>query len=839
VRIGRLLVPTLALLFPGGLAARQPPADSVTVVPGAQYKAGALHRLFFGSRYRALWTTPIRVPVLDLGTYAGGLRPTERGGGLQTRSLRLAGGDGREYQFRSLAKDPTVILPPELRETLAADILQDQMSSAHPAGALIVAPLLDSVGVLHSRPVLVQMPDTPALGEFRAEFAGLLGTLEERPRGRNVESTEDLFDRLEEDPLVRVDARAFLLARLTDVFVGDWDRHADQWRWERADTGGPPRWLPIPRDRDQAFVRFDGFLLMLARQTAPQLQDFGPEYGNMVGATWNGRELDRRLLSELERPVWDSLVAVLKARLTDGAIRHAVSRMPPEFLPHDGARLVRALLARRDALDDVADRYYRMLAAEVEVIGSDAVDSAVVSREHDGSTRVTLSSGGTVYFNRRFTPRETREVRIHLHGGDDRSVVQAARDGAELPKVRVIGGGGDDRFLVADRSGIRLYDDRGDNQAEGAGINRSRWRWQPDSAHPVELWPRDWGHKTTLLPLAGYNPDLQAILGYGGFTDWFAFRREPFGTRMSYRLELATGRFSGRGALKLTRMVESRKRFYSFELLGSGIEILRWYGFGNETPQDESVSFYRVGQTLLSAAITLGHRFGPTAELDFGPVASWSHTDLESDTNADRFIALDRPYGTDGFRLVGLRGRLALDTRDHPHFASRGAAISLEASAYPSWADAEETIRKVSAQASIALSPPGRWRPSLHLMAGGVKTWGRLPFFLAPTLGGTRTLRGYRPDRFAGEASAYGAAELRIPLTRLGIVVPGEQGVFGFYDVGRVFVRGEQSDEWHSAVGGGVWLSFLSRNNVVYVGAGKPTRDAEGVRFVLGFGFPH
>ena len=76
--------------------------DSVVITPGAQYRAGGLHRFFFGTRYRALWTTPIKVPVLDLAHYAGGLKPTRKGGGQQTRSLRFTGGDGREYAFRSV-----------------------------------------------------------------------------------------------------------------------------------------------------------------------------------------------------------------------------------------------------------------------------------------------------------------------------------------------------------------------------------------------------------------------------------------------------------------------------------------------------------------------------------------------------------------------------------------------------------------------------------------------------------------------------------------------------------------------------------------------------------------
>ena len=115
-----LLAAFPALIAPVEAPAQQyAPRDSVTVAPNAKYSAGLLRRFFFGPHYRRLWATPIRVPVLKLQDFAGGLKPTEKGGGMQTKSLRLEAADGRQYQFRSIDKDPTPVLPPDLRETIA------------------------------------------------------------------------------------------------------------------------------------------------------------------------------------------------------------------------------------------------------------------------------------------------------------------------------------------------------------------------------------------------------------------------------------------------------------------------------------------------------------------------------------------------------------------------------------------------------------------------------------------------------------------------------------------------------------------------------------------------
>ncbi|MCH7516917.1 MAG: hypothetical protein IIB08_07325, partial [Bacteroidetes bacterium] len=241
----------------------------ITVIPGEQYKAGWFHNFWFGKHWRDIWTTPIRVRVLNLSTFAGGLTPLKVGGGLQTKSLHFNGKDGNIYKFRSISKDPTKVLESELQESLIADVLQDQISSANPLGALVVVPLLNAVDVLQAEPQLFVLPDDEMLGKFRKEFGGMLGMIEIHPDEREdgkpgfagadkIVGTYKLFHRLEQKRSEKVDSKEYFKARLMDNYVGDWDRHTDQWRWARYDVNGEELWRPIPRDRDQAFPKYDG-----------------------------------------------------------------------------------------------------------------------------------------------------------------------------------------------------------------------------------------------------------------------------------------------------------------------------------------------------------------------------------------------------------------------------------------------------------------------------------------------------------------------------------------------------------------------------------------------------
>ena len=79
--------------------------DSVVVPAWSGYAASRYRRWLLGDNYRDVWTTPIKVPVLDLRSFAGGLKPTKESGGKQTKSLRIIAADSSEYVFRSVHKN--------------------------------------------------------------------------------------------------------------------------------------------------------------------------------------------------------------------------------------------------------------------------------------------------------------------------------------------------------------------------------------------------------------------------------------------------------------------------------------------------------------------------------------------------------------------------------------------------------------------------------------------------------------------------------------------------------------------------------------------------------------
>jgi len=822
---GALLVGGAA---PGRPAAAQMPDTVVT--PGAEYAAGGFHRWLFGSHYRDLWTTPVRVPVLDLHQFAGGLRPTERGGGKQTKSLRFEGADGRRYQFRSLNKDPAPLLPEPLRRTVAQRIFQDQISAGHPGAALVVGPILDAAGVLHSEPRLAFLPDDPALGEFRADFGGLLGTIEERPTDAGpgfagadkIVSTGELFERLEKDQDERVDTRAFLTARLVDLFLGDWDRHQDQWRWARLGDSDRVPWTPIPRDRDQAFARYDGLLLGLARLSAPQLVAFSPTYPSMVGLTWNARVLDRRLLSGLEWPVWDSVATDLKSRLTDGVIDDAVARLPREFQARGAAPLAAALKRRRDHLTEAALRFYRLLAAEADVYGSDKAERVEAARAGDRTLDLTIypSKDGSAQplFHRKFSRSETKEVRLYLHGGDD--AVRVTGQGGGAPLLRIVGGGGDDRVVDSSSGGrVRVYDARGENSVSGSHRPPLDTRPFPDFrlTDSTPYPRRDWGGFWRFRPWFSSGPEVGLFVGGGLVRYDFGFRKRPYRSRLSARVGYATGADRFRAELQGDfYRVNSRVRT-SVLLRASGIEVVRFFGFGNETPRIGNDEFYRVPQEQYEVTPSVVFPLGYAGTLTVGPTLKYASTTLD----AGRFITVTRPYGVGDFGELGAKAAAEWDTRDRPAAARRGVHLVAGGSVYPAVWDVDSTFGELHGEAGTYLTPNTTFGPTLALRAGAKKVWGAYPFFESAFVGGASNVRGLRTQRYAGDAALYGSAELRARLGQYFLVLPGTFGVFALGDVGRVYLKGESSDSWHTGVGGGLWFAYLEPANTITIAVAR------------------
>ncbi len=832
---------------------------------GTAYERGGFWRTLFGDEWRDVWSAQITVPVLDLGSYAGGLIPFQAGGN-QSKTLRLHGADGRTYVFRSTAKNVENALPDDLKDTPINTVIQDQTAAFHPTGHLVVTVLEDAVGVLNTPPTLVFMPDDPRLGEYRSDFANMLGQIEERPdeaengttfaNAEKISGTDKLLENLDESMEDGLDSRDYLTARFVDFVVGDTDRGADQWRFAKFERGDRDMYRPIPRDHDYAFMKVEGLLTGFSGSVHPRLVRFGEHYPDLKSLLYMTEEFDRSQLVDLTWADWEAVTTSIQQRLTNEVIDRAVMQLPEAHRQLGGTSIAAGLRARRDTLPAIAREFYLLVNREAEIFASDEAERAEIDRYPDGSVSVRVwraATGGDLdtdgavppVFERRFLPTETREIRVHLERGDDRAVVRGVVDRSIL--VRVIGGEGDDILedssRVAHGAGTHFYDASGrntfvrgsrtqiatnpfvtippkrslddkdeDEPEEDPRVlseeRRGRFRdLMPDSDDFIESKTsagiRYWGDSSGWMPFAGYRESGGVVVGYGPTVTDYGFRRRPHAWQAGVRGMV--GLRSGELGVRLTadRHLENSSWSISLFAHATQLESNRFYGYGNDTERvDPSLSLITRDELLVLPSLC--YSFSTTSALAFGPVIKYVDPEIPAGSPAEA----DAPLGSEPFGQVGVRADLTIDKTTVMAARQSGLGFQVGVSEYPAVWDAEESFGEAHALARVFV--PLGW-PTLALRAGGQRSWGDFPLHESAFIGGRWSLRGFRWNRFAGDASAFGSVEMRVPLVRLTLLVRGQLGIVGFVDAGRVWMDGNSAGDWHTGAGTGLWFGSLGQ----------------------------
>ncbi|WP_020567388.1 BamA/TamA family outer membrane protein [Neolewinella persica] len=842
-----------------------PATPSLLLAPGAQYKRSAFGEFFLGKHYRDIWTTEVDVPVIKLSDFPGGLQPVREGGGRQTTSLKLRAANGESYVFRSVDKDPSGTFSYELRNTILGDAVRDQTSSGHPYGGLIVAPLLEEIGILHATPTLYSLAPGPGLGDFNPKFGNLLGTLEIKPQGDKPKKGEpgtfgaddvlksfELFRVRYDDQEVLIDYDEFVRARLFDLLVGDWSKHEDNWKWAEFDEDGLKRIRPIPRDRDNVFSRMDGLFPFLAsrRWGIANLENFGYNKPDIRSLTFQARHMDRMLLSGVSREEYREQAKAIQSALTDEVLSNALQQIPaPASPPKQNEKYLREqeivlekLKKRRNELLDYADEYYELQARTVDIVGTNDEEAFLLEALEDGRLRVTITdlkgkSKGLVIYERTFLPAETNEVRLYGLGDDDKFTT-VGRVGDDI-HVRLIGGQGEDTFAPATAGDnpdkVYVYDDqKGEKPTDAAPGLKYVKNWRDE----LYYYDRTGFKYNTLVPIAsvGYNSYNGFQAGLGLTYTRRNFTRRDFSTR--YRV-FAEGSSLGNAALEAS--VEFGEVVRNAEVvlatrLGRPDLYNFFYGLGNNSMQDPEVDrnvFNLVSLQHFSVQGGLRRRFAGRSYVDVSTGYQNNKTTDREGTILDR---PDRLYG-DGDLVFGyVKSEVVLDLRDHPAFPSKG--VMLEAShkqAYGRGEAANFGVSKVAAEIHFSTR---RFPISLSFRTGYATSSGTAPFYELPSLGRQNGLRGFQRNRFVGDGYFFYNTEFRSPVALIrSRIAPFAIGIRAFYDRGKILEGGEEQSDFHTAYGGGFYVIPLSRSFTVSVLAGFSEEESGLIQVGLGTNF--
>jgi hypothetical protein len=290
-----------------------------------------------------------------------------------------------------------------------------------------------------------------------------------------------------------------------------------------------------------------------------------------------------------------------------------------------------------------------------------------------------------------------------------------------------------------------------------------------------------------------------------GLHGLFAFRNNSFGAQLAgdYRLPNSP---------------------LHFELLARATQFdaFRYYGLGNDSPLEQDDDLSLVSTSLLRVRTLAALDLSGGVRLAAGPTLAYTDPELPADSR----IETDAPgvRGASSFGRIGARmeGRIDRGPGAEPR---SGFIVDVALEGYPAVWDVVDDFATAEAVLRAYLDlPVGAHHPKLALRLGGRRAWGGWPVSDGAFIGGMETVRGYRFDRFVGEQSAWGNAELRVPLFELTLLSRGRFGALGLTDAGRVWIDGESPGGWHTAYGGGVFYETLGAAFSVLYAYGEEDR---------------
>ncbi len=841
------------------------PEISGSIYNKEEVEKSGFYKMMWGDHYRYVYGKDIKVPVATLDTLMGGFIIDRQGGGQVTRSLRLIDNAGKQFSLRAMRKSASQFLQKGafrytyvgegFENTFVEHVLSDFYTSSYPYAFLTVGPLADAIGVYHANPKLYYVPKHNRLGKYNENFGGEIYFLEERPgkehnqevsfgKPDDIESTDDLLRKLRKDEKYQMDEKSYIRARLFDMLIGDWDRHPDQWRWARFDSKDIKQYRPVPRDRDQVFSNYDGLILDIVKFVVPmarKFQVYDDELKNIKWINQSGLTLDKTLLQNSIRKDWLDQARRIQENLTDNVIETAFNNLPNELQDETISKIKKDLKSRRDHIVDIADRYYTFLSKHAVITGTDKDDFFEIVREDQKTTvKVSRIKKGKVqspYIDRTFSAEETKEIWIYGLDDDDQFVVTGK--GSRPIKIKIVGGQNNDVYTIKNGRKIKIYDHRSKpnsiKEKSGAGVKLT-------DIYNYNVYDyTKFKYKTnTIAPFVGFNPDDGLNINVTDVYTVKGFKNNPYHSKHRFS---AAYYFQTEG-YDVSYSGEFMNTFGNWNLLLNGVYTSEnfaqnFFGFGNKSinlDDDLGLDYNRVkiGTWALGVGVNKKGNYGS----EFSVKANFEGIEVQDTperfiTSGIDFITQDPEFFERKF-FANLDMQYKFESYDNAVSPTRGMLFSMQTGARMNLDDNERTFGYIFPTLSFynAITRNRKLVLKTNIVAE-VILGNDFEFYQGATLGGAKGLRGYREERFTGESALMFGSDLRYSFNKFRTgLLPLQLGVFGGYDVGRVWHDSDDSDKWNDSIGGGLWV-----NAVDAIGGQLGIFNSDdGLRFTFGFG---
>ena len=825
-------------------------------------------RFIWGERYRKYFGTEVNAPTVDLDTLFGGLKPVRKGGGHQSKSLRLKDKKGREYVMRALRKNAVQYLQAvafkdqyiegQFDDTTTENLLSDVFTGSHPYAPFTIGKLSDAIGVYHTNPVLYYIPKQNSLTHFNDEFGDELYMIEERAASGHgdkesfgfsdtVISTDDLLIFLNKSEDHFLDEEAYIKARLFDMLIGDWDRHEDQWRWAVFKENKKTIYRPVPRDRDQAFSIFgDGALLNIVTKLIPTLRLMKSYTAELKSPKWFNLEpypLDIVLISKSGKDVWDKQVAHIKKNITDVVIDDAFTNFPNEVKDETISDIKRKLQGRRSNLQKISDSYFNHINKFQIIRGTQKNDWFEIERLKNRQTKITaytIKKGekNNIFHQRIYNESETKE--LWIYGLDEEDVFIVKGDKKTQLKIRIIGGQNNDKYTILNGEKVIIYDFK--TKKNTFETNKGRKKLTDDYETNVYDYKKLKNSKNVITPTIGFNPDDGVKVGFSNIYTAYGFERNPFTSEHS----LSGAYYFATNGIELDYVSEIANVFgkWNFGINSTFTSpnfAINYFGEGNDSSNPEAndlkeEDYNRIRISKFFAGTFIQWKSDLDAQIKLGV----KYQKIQVENTTDRFVNSEFGANNSVFehqKFINAEGSYQFENIDNHAFPTMGMRTEI-VTGYTSNLNNNKNFGYLIPSISFdyKLVPSGQLvlatKLKSHFTFGG-----SYEFYQAANIGGNDGLRGYRNQRFTGKNSLYQSTDIRLNLIRFKTsLVPLNIGLFGGFDYGTVWGQENstfKNTKFNTSLGGGVFFNaanMMSGNIYTF-------HSDDGLRLAVKFGF--
>ncbi|HYM20169.1 MAG TPA: BamA/TamA family outer membrane protein [Candidatus Kapabacteria bacterium] len=484
--------------------------------------------------------------------------------------------------------------------------------------------------------------------------------------------------------------------------------------------------------------------------------------------------------------------------------------------------------------------------AEIDRTADDTVEVKIYERDKGSG-----SKKGAPIFEHTFDGKHTKEIRIHLGGGDDYAIVRG--NVSSSIDVHVVGGAGADELVDSshvsgyflhftpfpkDQKKTYFYGEPNETNFiySSSTVIKSGPSPLDDSAVSQPL-ARDWGRALQYNPWFRASSDEGAFIGAAISVIDYDFREEPYDKIMTFRGGYATT--PSKYEVEFSEYFPHRLGGdISVSLRASSLDVLNFFGYGNTISLDNSrysVAGYRLHQQQFT--LSHGYSYEIFEHTSIWGTAALRYVTTDADPINDSSVIRRRyMYGVGPMTTARFSAGVAFDSRNEVRAPTEGIYASFASIWTPEIINNSYAYTSLHADIKGYLTSQIVTPVTLALRMNAAKLFGEHPFYESAFLGGASSLRGYYSNRFAGEESILASADLRIEAASLSVFVPSKIGILLFADAGRVYVDNDFSNLWHTSFGGGVWVAPVSREHTIVLTIGHSS-EATQMYLTTGFAF--